>query len=461
MDVEASAREVPLDDRGEHRKQLLHDRAVARDFHVACDRVEVPQRRIGRVIERFALAFRKQVRQQAVAHVVRKRTQDRAGLAVATGGERQAFEADHRVATPVAEPVIAGVDAAQLAAFRLCHDVFFDSAAGQDHELIRGHCELLGERVAVELRRESEQTVEPAALRIEHGRCIEIHPVPGVHGGHEHDRLLDRDLRREVTRAERAVERGVAAVALDAVHELVLVALVGHERRGPGLQLHAQHQRTAGMADFVTAAPHLDDERFAGRARRRLVVPAKCHERSDLQVQACAAQQAVLHADRVLVVHHHDGFFEHDVVDLERPHRDAVIQTKLLEIAVRVADEAVILELGAAEVQLARRRDHGFVATRDHDVPALRCRQVRHEQAVILACGDARDRAGGVAAEAVRDQPFATAQLQRIAAAVPTQDDLPAVDHARPSTSSIALCAGSRHSPSPASATSIVTPWPP
>ena len=158
---------------------------------------------------------------------------------------------------------------------------------------------------------------------------------------------------------------------------------------------------------------------------------------------------------------HHDGFFEHDVVELERPHRDAMIETELLQIAVRIADEALVLELGAAEVQLARRRDHGFVAARDHDVPALRCRQVRHEQAVILARRNAGNRAGGVAAETVRDQPFAAAQLQRIAIAVPAQHDLPAVDHARPSTSSIALCAGSRHSPSPASATSIVTPWPP
>ena len=121
--------------------------------------MEVPQRRVDRVIQRLALAFGKQVRQQAVAHVVRKRTQDRAGFAIAAGAQRQSFEADHRVAAPVAEPVIAGVDGAQLAAFRLRQHVFFEAAAGQHDELIGRHRELLGERIVLELRREREQAV--------------------------------------------------------------------------------------------------------------------------------------------------------------------------------------------------------------------------------------------------------------------------------------------------------------
>ena len=92
--------------------------------------------------------------------------------------------------------MIAGVDAAQLAAFRLRHHVLFDAAAGQDDELVRGHRELLGERVVFELRREREQAVEPAALRIEHGRGIEIETVPLVSRRDEHDRLVDFDAPR-------------------------------------------------------------------------------------------------------------------------------------------------------------------------------------------------------------------------------------------------------------------------
>src|SRR5688572_33394164 len=97
----------------------------------------------------------------------------------------------------------------------------------------------------------------------------------------------------------------------------MLVALIGHERGRPWLQLHAQHQRTAGMADLVMAAPDFHDERIARRARRRLIVPAKRDEWPHLQAQALTAQQAVLHAYGVLVVDHHDGLFEREVVDLE------------------------------------------------------------------------------------------------------------------------------------------------
>ena len=57
---------------------------------------------------------------------------------------------------------------------------------------------------------------------------------------------------------------------------------------------------------------------------------------------ALAAQQAILHAHRVLVVRHHDGFFEHDAVELERPHRDAMVEAELLQVAMRLADDALI-----------------------------------------------------------------------------------------------------------------------
>jgi hypothetical protein len=157
-------------------------------------------------------------------------------------------------------------------------------------------------------------------------------------------------------------------------------------------------------------------------------------------------------------------FSEHGIVELERPHRDAMIEPEFLQIAMRLADESLVLELRTAEMQPARRCDHGFVAARNHDVPTLRRRQVRHEQAVILARRNARDRARGVTAEPVRDQPLATSQLERIAIAVPAQNELPTLDrvgHDWPSTSRTALCAGSRHSPRPSSATAIATPWPP
>ena len=78
----------------EPRQQLVAPSGVSpRVGLVARQRVEEPQRRVGRVVQALALALREQVRDQAVADVMRERAEDVAGLAVAPGDQRQALEA--------------------------------------------------------------------------------------------------------------------------------------------------------------------------------------------------------------------------------------------------------------------------------------------------------------------------------------------------------------------------------
>ena len=89
---------------------------IAGHCQVAIERVEEPERRVGGVVERRPLAFGKQVGDQPVADVVGERAEDVAGLGVPAGGQRQAFEADHGVAAPVGEPVIAGDHGADFVA---------------------------------------------------------------------------------------------------------------------------------------------------------------------------------------------------------------------------------------------------------------------------------------------------------------------------------------------------------
>ena len=52
----------------------------------------------------------KEVGNQAVANVVREGPKDAARLLVPAGEQRQPLQADHRVAAPVGEPVVAGDD---------------------------------------------------------------------------------------------------------------------------------------------------------------------------------------------------------------------------------------------------------------------------------------------------------------------------------------------------------------
>ena len=116
--------------------------------------MEEPQRGVGRVIEAFLLALREHVRDQAVADVVGEGSQDVAGFGLAAGRERQPLEADHRVAAPVGEPVIAGDDRADFVAGGVGARRFLGPSGRRDDELIGGQHEL-GRRLPCARRRVS------------------------------------------------------------------------------------------------------------------------------------------------------------------------------------------------------------------------------------------------------------------------------------------------------------------
>ena len=130
------------------------------------DGVEEPQGGVGGVIEPLLGAFRKHVRDEAVANVVAERAQDVAGLALASRAERQPFEADHRVAAPVGEPVVAGDDRADLVAHRPRPRGLLDAAGRRDDELIGGQDEFGRRTGGRHLLRGLDQTAAPAALGV-------------------------------------------------------------------------------------------------------------------------------------------------------------------------------------------------------------------------------------------------------------------------------------------------------
>ncbi len=110
VNVEEGAAQVMLDDVAQPGHHSAHGLAIAGDAPIAPDGVEEPQRGVGRVIQPIVLPFRKEVGDEPVPDVRGERAQDVARLAVPSRGEGQPFEADHRVAAPVREPVITGDD---------------------------------------------------------------------------------------------------------------------------------------------------------------------------------------------------------------------------------------------------------------------------------------------------------------------------------------------------------------
>ena len=131
-----------IDDVDQAGDQGVECGAVVRGLDVAVDRVEEPERRVGRVVQALLLALGEHVGDQAVLNVVGERAEDVARFRGSAGGEGQPFEADHGVAAPVGEPVVAGDHGAHLFAGGVGPGGVRDAAVGDDQELVYGQHEL-------------------------------------------------------------------------------------------------------------------------------------------------------------------------------------------------------------------------------------------------------------------------------------------------------------------------------
>jgi hypothetical protein len=101
---------------------------------ISADRLEVPDGRIHGVVLRRLAGVGKPVRQHAAVHEPGERRENPSGDVRATGRQRQSRQCDHRVASPVAEPVVAGNDG---------HTVRVRQGGPSRNELVAGEHEVL------------------------------------------------------------------------------------------------------------------------------------------------------------------------------------------------------------------------------------------------------------------------------------------------------------------------------
>src|SRR4051812_40172875 len=99
-----------LDDIPQFRQEKTKRFTISGSVEETSNRLEVPERRVRRVVEALAFMFRKEVGKQTVLYIVTERTQDVSGLDFTSRGESQAFKTDHGVAAPVCKPMVAGED---------------------------------------------------------------------------------------------------------------------------------------------------------------------------------------------------------------------------------------------------------------------------------------------------------------------------------------------------------------
>ena len=138
-------------------------------------------------------------------------------------------------------------------------------------------------------------------------------------------------------------------------------------------------------------------------------VGAKLHRRPQRQPHRFSRQHRVANVHRVLAVHHEDPLFDDDVGERETPDRQPGFEPELDQVlttvdGVRAGDLVFVAEPAHRPVREPDALEHVI----QHHTPPDRRRQRGDEQAVIPPRHDAGNRAGGVAAEAIRDQPFAS-----------------------------------------------------
>ena len=114
VDVVAGAAQVPVDNFRQQGEKASQQLPVVRGGVVLAYGFEEPERGVRRVVFRGLAALGKAVRKQAAVHEPGKGLEDAARRGRLPGGESQASQADHGVASPVGEPRIARDHRARL-----------------------------------------------------------------------------------------------------------------------------------------------------------------------------------------------------------------------------------------------------------------------------------------------------------------------------------------------------------
>ena len=137
--AEARAANVMIDDIDELRQKLRQRVAVTGHAEISSQWHERYQRVASAVwYKTFVLTFRKHVGNQPIADVISECSKDIAGLQVPAGGQCQSFKADHGVAAPIREPMVAGYHGANFVACGLRSRRIRDARTRRNDELVGG-----------------------------------------------------------------------------------------------------------------------------------------------------------------------------------------------------------------------------------------------------------------------------------------------------------------------------------
>ena len=136
MDPVTRALAMPVHDLLECGVEIGEERTIRCRIEIGGHGVEVPEGGVRRVVLGSLATVREAIWQHALARVRGKRAQNRCRIVGPSRCEREARQRDHGVASPVAEPGIAGDDRPALCSRRIaCAGAAHDELIGGEHQL--------------------------------------------------------------------------------------------------------------------------------------------------------------------------------------------------------------------------------------------------------------------------------------------------------------------------------------
>src|ERR1700676_1554439 len=114
MNVVARAASVRVHDTGQHGIQLPQQADVTGFIEILPDGLEVPERRIDRVVLRYLSRTRKIVRKHSLADEARERSKNVACQPGTSGCQTESWNRNHGVAPPVPKPRVPGENGSRL-----------------------------------------------------------------------------------------------------------------------------------------------------------------------------------------------------------------------------------------------------------------------------------------------------------------------------------------------------------
>ena len=335
--AEARARKVKTDDLVERRQEIAQRLDILRDGDVAIDGVKEPERRVGGVVEPFLIAFRKEVRYQAVAKMMRERHQDAARLRMPARAQRQAFEADHRVAAPVREPVIAGDDAPRFFARGPRARGVGRASRRFDDELIGPEHEFGAQPVRAHVAGGDEQPRSTGNLRVQRfvgGEGIEIGGA--VRRGNEGGPFALAEIELEIAGAPRVADRCVSALLFEEVRHILRHFGVKRERRLVITQAKHQGRHRCVERRFEISAACDQHWRCRERVVDRRFVRTCVKMRANPETEGFdRARHRVGHDDGVLQARHEQSLLDGGAIELIGPDRQPTNQPEARRDVVR------------------------------------------------------------------------------------------------------------------------------